>query len=266
MQPKTMILSGYGLNCEEETKYAFELSGAVADIIHPSDLIRNKKLFANYQIMAFPGGFSFGDDTGSGNAYANKIKNHLWEELLKFISQDRLVIGICNGFQILTNLGLLPGLDKVYGEKQVALMYNDSARYSVRFVDMEIQNNSSPWLHGLKNLSLPVAHGEGKFYAPPEILKNLKKKKLIALKYTSGETSEYLSLPPNPNGSLENIAGITDETGRIIGMMPHPERAIFFHQMPYYQYLKEKSKRSNKSIPEEGPGLRIFKNAVNYFN
>ena len=117
-RPKALILSGYGINCEEETKFAFEQAGAQADIVHVNDLIDGHKKLADYQILAFPGGFSFGDDTGSGNAYANRVRNHLWEEVQKFMQGDKLAIAICNGFQIMVNLGLLPALDGQYGTRQ----------------------------------------------------------------------------------------------------------------------------------------------------
>lgn len=263
-KPKAIILSGYGLNCEEETAYAFKLAGASSKIVHINDLIANKKQLNDYQIFTVPGGFAYGDDTGSGNAYALKLKNHLWDEIKKFVEKDNLVIGICNGLQILVNLGLLPALDKKYGQRQVALLQNDCGRYTVRWIDLKI-TNQTPWLNGIKTISLPIAHGEGKFYAPANILFQLKKRKLIAAQYIKGEIYKYQGMEPNPNGSLNNIAAITDETGRILGMMPHPERAIFFNQLPYWPVLKEGYLRKGLKIPEFGPGLKIFQNAVKYF-
>ncbi|MDO8529323.1 MAG: phosphoribosylformylglycinamidine synthase I [bacterium] len=254
-KPKVLILSGYGLNCEEEMKYAFELAGASADIVHINDLIANKNKLKNYQILAFPGGFSYGDDTGSGKAYANKMRNHLWKEIQEFVNENKLVIGICNGFQILTNLGLLPG----------ALTFNDSARYIDRWVDIKIEGES-PWLQKIDTLAVPIAHGEGKYYADEKTLLDLEKNNHIAAKYIHGEMCEYQNLEANPNGSLENIAGILGFEGRVLGMMPHPERAMFFSQLPHWPYLKEKYKREGKIIPAEGPGLQIFKNAVRYFS
>lgn len=264
MAPKIIIFSGYGLNCEEETKDAFELAGGQADIIHVNDLIDGRYKLTNYQIMAIPGGFSYGDDTGSGNAYASRLKNHLWKEIKEFVKKDHLVIGICNGFQILANLGLLPAFDKKYGVRQVALLHNDNARYTVRWVDLKIENDN-PWFRNIKTISLPIAHGEGKFFADDTILKKINKEKLIAARYVKGEICRYQMLKTNPNGALENIAAITDVSGRILGMMPHPERAVFFHHLPHWPYLKEKYLRENRTIPEFGPGLQIFKNAVNYF-
>ncbi len=254
-QPRAIIFSGYGLNCEEETKFAFELAGARADIVHINDLVAKPRLLAQYQILAVPGGFSYGDDTGSGKAYANKLKNHLSAELAKFAEADKLGIGICNGFQVLTQAGLLPG----------ALAVNDNTRYTVRWVDLKI-SSQSPWLKGLKTLSLPIAHGEGKFYADKRTLASLKKRGQIGLTYSSGEICAYQNLPANPNGSLLNIAGITSRNGRILGLMPHPERAMFFTQLPNWPYLKEKLRRAGQALPVDGPGIRIFKNAVEYFS
>lgn len=262
--PKILIFSGYGLNCEEETKYAFEVAGAAADIVHINDLIESPKKLGDYQILAFPGGFSYGDDTGSGNAYAQKLRNHLWPQIESFVNQDKLVIGICNGFQILVNLGLLPALNKKYGLREVALTHNDNARYTVRWVDLRIENQT-PWFANIKKISLPIAHGEGKFYAPKKILNQMLKKNLVALKYIKGEICEFQNLPKNPNGALKDIAGITDETGRILGLMPHPERAISFTQLPHWTFLKEQYLRTGKPLPTEGPGLKIFQNAVSYF-
>ncbi len=263
-KPRVLVFSGYGLNCEEETKFAFEKAGAKADIVHINDLIDKLKKLSDYQILAFPGGFSYGDDTGSGNAYANKIKNHLWSDLHKQLKKDCLVIGMCNGFQILSNLGLLPALYNSYGQRQVALMHNDSARYTVRWVDLQVENNT-PWLKELDKFCVPVAHGEGKLYTPPKTLFNLKSKKLIALRYISDEICAYQDLEANPNGSIEDIAGITDETGKILGLMPHPERAIFFTHLPHWPLLKEKYLREGKKLPTHGPGLKIFQNAIEYF-
>lgn len=245
---KVIILSGYGLNCEEETKFAFEWAGkeenkkVEADIVHINDLIERPKMLSEYQILAFPGGFSYGDDTGSGKAYANKFKNHLSKELNDFLNRDTLAIGICNGFQIATNLGILPG----------ALTYNKNGKYIDRWVDLEVSApaKNSPWLKGIKKLSIPIAHGEGRYIAPSG-------NRAIALKYVRGEICKFQNLDKNPNGSDFCIAGVLAYNGRVFGLMPHPERGMFSHQSPmWYQ---------NKSIKKEGAGLQIFKNAINYF-
>jgi phosphoribosylformylglycinamidine synthase len=214
--------------------------------------------------LAIPGGFSYGDDTGSGNGFANKLKNNLWEDLRHFIELDRLVIGICNGCQVLANLGLFPAVEKKYGEKQVAILHNDNATYTDRWVDLKAEGNS-PWVSEVETFSCPIAHGEGKFYAEEKTLEIINQKGLVALRYIKGEMCKYLSLPANPNGAIEDIAGITDETGRILGLMPHPERAMSFTQLPNWPLIKEQLKRSGKELPKEGPGLQIFKNGINYF-
>lgn len=265
--PNIAVLSGYGLNCEQETAFAFGLAGGRSDIVHINDLIAQKSKLMEYQILAIPGGFSYGDDTGSGRAYANKLENHLKDALHRFAESDKLIIGICNGFQILTQTGLLPG----------ALLFNDFPRYTVRWVDLRVSKvlfaksgqraplTLSPWLTGINRLSLPIAHGEGKFFADAQTLAIIKKQGQIAAKYWAGDISKSQNLKPNPNGSMEDIAMITSSNGRILGAMPHPERAVFFTQAPDWTLLKEKLMRQSKPIPKYGPSLRLFKNAINYF-
>jgi phosphoribosylformylglycinamidine synthase subunit PurQ / glutaminase len=264
MKPNVLIFSGYGFNSEEETQFAFEQAGATAQTVHINDIIDGQVRFDQFQILAFPGGFSYGDDTGSGNAFANKLRNHLWEDVQKFVQQDKLIIGICNGFQVLVNLGLLPAFDGNYGVREVALLNNQTARLVTRWTDMVVAAKT-PWLDGITHLSAPIAHGEGKFYASEKTLQELKQKNLIALRYVQGETCEYASLPANPNGSTDNIAGIIDESGKVLGLMPHPERGMFFTQRPDFGYLKEKYKREGKPLPEFIDGIKIFQNAVKYF-
>ena len=252
--PHVIIFSGYGLNCEDETKTAFEMAGGAADIVHINDIRKNPAILKRYQIAAFPGGFSYGDDTGSGKAYGNALKNHLGSALQEFLARDTLMIGICNGFQIITNAGILPG----------ALTGNDNARYLTRWVDLEIKS-TSPWFTGVKRMSLPIAHGEGKYAIDATGLARLKKEGVIALTYAKAEICEYFDLPANPNGSLEDIAGITGYGGRVLGLMPHAERAVRFTQLPNWTFLKEKALREGTQLHVEGMGLQVFKNAVQYF-
>lgn len=254
MKPRVIVLSGYGLNCEEETNYGFNLAGGTSEIVHINDVIDGIKKLDNYQIMAIPGGFAFGDHIGSGKAYAHRMKNHLSPLLEKFIASDKLVIGICNGFQILTAAGFLPG----------ALTFNENARYINRWIDLKVVGYG-PWLKNITTLSVPIAHGEGKYYVPDDMLQDLKKKNMIAVQYYKGEMYNMYGLPYNPNGSLDDIAGVTDETGKIFGLMPHPDRALFFTQRPDWTLRKEEYKRIGKKIPSYGDGLRIFKNGVDYF-
>jgi phosphoribosylformylglycinamidine synthase subunit PurQ / glutaminase len=263
-KPKALIFSGYGLNSEEETAYGLSWAGAETDIVHINDIIDGKVKLNKYQIISFPGGFAYGDDTGSGNAYANKVRNHLWEALQKFLQDDKLVIGICNGCQIVANLGLIPGFEMEYGKRDVALLHNSSARLITRWVDMKV-TTKTPWLTGLKILSLPIAHGEGKFFTNEKNLSKLRKNKQIALQYVKGPISTYLDLPANPNGSIEDIAGVIDQTGKILALMPHPERGMFFTQLPNWPLLKQDYLKKKQKLPLVGPGFAVFKNAVTYF-
>ena len=263
---KVFILSGYGFNCEEETKFAFEVAGATCDIVHINDWIKNKKRIFDYQMLAIPGGFSYGDDTGSGNAMANKIRNHLWEEILEFVNQDKLVIGICNGFQVLVNLGLLPSIENNYGKRTVALLHNNKGRYLNTWINIKIENDKCVFTKNISQMFLPIAHGEGNFFAEENILQQLNSNEQIVLRYCleNGFLANQI-FPFNPNGAIEDVAGICSPNGKIFGLMPHPERAIFFTQRPDWNFLKEKFKREKKEIPKLNDGIEIFRNAVNYF-
>ena len=257
-RPKIIIMSGYGLNFEEETKFAFESAGGIADIVHINDLIKKPKMLSEYQILAFPGGFAYGDDTGSGKAYANKFKNHLAKELEEFLSRNTLIIGICNGFQVITNLGILPG----------GLTYNKNGQYIDRWVDLEVPKEAtSPWLEGIRKISLPIAHGEGHYIISSKEYENMVKNGQIAFIYTKGEICEFQNIEKNPNGSDYCIAGVSAYNGRVLGMMPHPERAMFSHQNPMW-FKNKQEVPTRVGIPTEvgkGAGLQIFKNAINYF-
>jgi phosphoribosylformylglycinamidine synthase len=265
MTPKVLVITGYGINCEEETLHGFTKQGATGDIVHINDLIDGTKKLDDYQIMAFPGGFAYGDDTGSGNAFANRMKNNLLEPILHFAEQDKLIIGICNGFQILSNLGLVPAVAE-YGKRECALMWNTTARFECRWVTLRNQSKKCIWTKDIDIIPLPVAHGEGNFYTTPEILETLKQNDQIALRYVLPDGAPAKGIYPfNPNGALEDIAGITDPSGRILGMMPHPERFNSMLNHPNWPLLKEALKREGKSFPEEGLGDKIFKNAVEYF-
>ena len=207
MKPKVIVLSGYGLNCEEETKLAFKISGGSADIVHINDLIAGKYKLSDYQIMAIGGGFAYADDTGAGNAYANKMRNHLWKDIEKFVTSDKLVIGICNGFQILCEIGLLPGV----------LTKNKSLSFICDEVYLKVVNNQTPFTKLYKEgeiIKLPIAHGDGR-YIPKDINNSQ-----IVFQYCDKKGN--ITEETNPNGSINNIAGI--HASNILGMMPHPER------------------------------------------
>ena len=262
---RALILSGYGINCEDETLNAFKTAGIKAAIVHVNDLIENVVKLKNFQILALPGGFSYGDHTGSGNAMAHKIKNNLFEQIVNFIEQDKLVIGICNGCQILVNLGIVPALEGY--KREVALVENDIATYQCRWVKLKVVNQRSPWLKKINYLSLPVAHQEGKFIAAKKILGKLNKKKLIICKYVNNYgLPAKKQFPYNPNGSIDDIAAITNPKGNVLAMMPHPERALYFLQRP--DWINQKGKIKNKSSNKGklyADGYKIFKNAYNYF-
>jgi phosphoribosylformylglycinamidine synthase I len=209
----------------------------------------------NFQILAFPGGFSFGDHIASGKVFANIVKYNLFDEIKSFIEKDKLVIGICNGFQIITKLGLLPNLDETY-KQSVSLMENDSGHFEDRWVHLKNHNTKSPWLNGIDSLYLPVRHGEGKLIAKDdETLKTLISNGQIGLKYFNPDSST-VEYPYNPNGATENIAGITNVKGNVFGLMPHPEAYIF----------KENHPRWTEGITEKQTGLKIFENGIKHFN
>jgi phosphoribosylformylglycinamidine synthase subunit PurQ / glutaminase len=265
-KPHALILTGYGINCEEETAYAFEKAGAVSSIIHINEIIDSPRTLLDYQIFAFPGGFAYGDDTGAGKAMANKIKINLSEEFSAFIEKDTLILGICNGFQVIANLGILPAIDGILNKSEISLEYNKTFRYECRWVDLNIADSPSVFTKGITGMRVPVAHGEGNFFAQDEILNKIEKNSLVTMRYAKPDGSlAGGEFPYNPNGSINDIAAICDKSGRIMGMMPHPERNITFTQRNDWTYLKEKAKREGDPLPEESEGLAIFRNAVKYF-
>ena len=257
-------MSGYGINSEMETREALLRAGMDAEIVHINDLITGRERLADYRLLVFPGGFSYGDDTGAGNAYANRVRNNLWDDLLEFLDGDNLVLGICNGFQILANLGLVPAFDRSYA-RDIALMPNRSGRLECRFVTIRPAADTI-WTHGIVKLWCPVSHGEGNLSCSAETLQKIRKHKQIAFTYCRDDLSpaggEY---PFNPNGSMEDIAGLTSKDGKVLGMMPHPERAMEFTGLYDWPLQKEQMRRSGERIPEESLNMAIFRNIVRYF-
>jgi len=265
--PKAIILTGYGINCDRETAYAFQKAGAEARRVHINDLIDGYDQLDRYQILAFPGGFSYGDDISSGKVLANRVKAHLTEPLTQFIDKGGLVIGICNGFQVMIKCGLLGSPDGAVFNQAATLTYNDSNRYEDRWVYLRPEGDRCVFTRGIKTLYLPIAHGEGKFFAPPPILQDLEQAGCVTLRYSdeAGGPADR-RFPLNPNGSLNDIAGICDPSGRIFGLMPHPERFLFFTQHPYWTRLATTYKAKGEALPREGLGMQIFRNAVTYFS
>ena len=260
---KALVLTGFGLNCEKETALAFEMGGASADIIHINDIIDNKSILQNYKILAFIGGFAFGDHISAGTVLAVKFKYNLRDQFLDFIQKGNLLIGICNGFQPMVKMGVLPGFDGDYTTPAVTLAGNKNPGYFDTWVRLKV-NSDSPcvFTRDIDYMEVPVRHGEGQFISlDNNVLERIKSNNHIVVQYVHPETNEVTDeYPYNPNGSMLGIAGICDETGRIYGMMPHPEAFLYTYNHP--QYFRNKI----KSIPAEKPkGLKIFENAVRYF-
>lgn len=252
MKPMVCVLRTDGTNCDEETAYAFEKAGGQAVRVHVNQLRDGEVHLGDYQILVIPGGFSYGDDVASGKILAIELISYLRDELEEFVSRGKLVLGICNGFQVLVRTGLLPF--RTTGRMQSSLVTNDSGHFECRWITMMVEASPCVFTRKLEGeLSLPVAHGEGKFYAPPETLAAIEAQGLIALRY-SEEGKATLRYPANPNGSLNGLAGICDPTGRIFGLMPHPERFVELQQYPNWR--RKKNLKPN--------GLPIFESAIQY--
>ncbi|MFA5156846.1 MAG: phosphoribosylformylglycinamidine synthase I [Candidatus Omnitrophota bacterium] len=258
-RPKVCVLRTAGTNCDKETAFAFQKAGGEPESVHINKFICGQEKLDAFQILVLPGGFSYGDDLGAGRILANELRFKLIDSLKEFIRQGKLIIGICNGFQILVKSGLLPG--NAGFRQEVSLIINDSGKFEDRWIYLKSQiiNSKSQtkcvWTQGLPEvIYLPVAHGEGKFISEDKaILQRLQASGQIVLRYCNehGQASGY---PANPNGSTDNIAGICDETGRILGLMPHPERHIDSLQHP----------RHAGAAKKDGDGLQIFKNAIEF--
>ncbi|MGB9742822.1 MAG: phosphoribosylformylglycinamidine synthase I [candidate division WOR-3 bacterium] len=252
---RVCVLFAAGINCDEETAYAFELAGARAETVHINKLKRQPWRLHDYQILTIPGGFSYGDYIASGRVLANEIRHNLAAELKRFLSAGKLILGICNGFQVLVKSGLLPAFEQPFEPQSVTLDTNDSARYEDRWVYLKIENSPCVFTRNLPEIIyLPVAHSEGKFITrSPAVLRRLNQNNQVVLRYVTarGEPAVY---PDNPNGSVEGIAGICDPTGRIFGLMPHPERFLRKEHHPRWH-------RENLTRPD---GIAIFENAVKY--
>ncbi len=269
---KAMVLTGYGLNCDNETDFSLQQAGADSHRLHINQLISDSdslRSLEGYQILVFGGGFSWADDHGAGVLMASKMKRHLGQQLKDFVGAGNLILGICNGFQALVNLGLLPAFDGKYEDRQVALAHNDSGNFIDTWVNLKV-NPASPnvFTRNMTRVELPIRHGEGKFYATADTIERLFQNNQVALQYAdlNGNPANG-AWPSNPNGSLSDIAGICDPTGRIFGLMPHPEAFNHFTNHPDWPRRKLALARRGESIEgEEGGGIAIFRNAVDYFN
>lgn len=262
-----LVLTGYGLNCDHETVHAAELAGAEAARVHINSLIDGSVQLKNFQMMVFGGGFSWGDDHGAGVIQAVRMKTRLGDKILEFVARGNLVLGICNGFQTLVNLGLLPGFDGDYQTRSVALTFNDCGNFRDNWVSLKI-NAESPCIFtkGLTRAEFPIRHGEGKFYAQDAVIEQLASRHQAVMHYALPDGSAAQGkFPFNPNGSADDIAGICDSTGRIFGLMPHPEAFGHRTNHPDWTREKEKKKRRGETSDEQHPsGIRIFQNAVDF--
>ena len=263
---KAIVLTGNGTNCEMEMAHACKMAGAdTADIVHLSELLYGEKRLEDYAFLNLPGGFLDGDDMGSAKAGANRFlcariqesRELLFDQLLKFIRDGKLILGVCNGFQLMIKLGLLPALENQYASQSATLTHNDSGRFEDRWVYLKA-NPQSPCVYtrSANIMYLPVRHGEGKFIPQnAAVLHQIGQKNLYALQYSDSRGLPTMTYPDNPNGSVNAVAGICNESGRLLGLMPHPEAYLCGFNHP--RWTREKQ-------PEEGQGLFIFRNAVNF--
>jgi phosphoribosylformylglycinamidine synthase len=258
---RVLILTGLGLNCEVETETAFRLAGASPRRVHLLDLLDGRAAvrLSDYSILAFIGGFAFGDHLGAGFVFANRIRWRLYDQLLELIERGGLALGICNGFQTMVRLGLLPGLDGDYRTPRATLAPNDRLGYRDAWVTLGFDGDSPcVWTRGLRRMDLPSRHGEGKFLAEDAaLLARLERAGQVAARYVDEDGRPTESWPANPNGSPRGVAGVCDPSGRLFGMMPHPD--AYLYPVHHPRWLR---RRAAGTLPEEGEGLAIFRNGV----
>jgi phosphoribosylformylglycinamidine synthase I len=255
-QPRVLILRAPGTNCDEETAYAFERAAGKAERWHVNRLLEQPAALADFQILCLPGGFSYGDDLGAGRILGQQLRRHLAGVMQDFKAAGKLILGICNGFQILIKSGLLLEDDPQTGPP-ATLTWNASGQFVDRWVELVNPGSPCVFFAGIEELYLPIAHAEGKFVPRDEsVLRQLQERGQIALRYAHAGKPAGLSFPANPNGAVDDIAAVCDPTGRVCGLMPHPER--FIDRVQHPRWTREK-------LPEAGAGLRVFENAVRYF-
>jgi phosphoribosylformylglycinamidine synthase len=254
--PRAMVLRAAGVNCDLETAHAFELAGARAQDVHVNRLIESPAMLEEFQILAIPGGFSYGDDISAGKILANQLMHHLRDALHAFRDAGKPIVGICNGFQVLIKTDLLPGPVQGQDGPPATLTNNDCGHYVDRWVRLSPRSKKCIWTSGVQDFDCPMAHGEGKFVpASDAVRRALWDDDRVALVYVKPDGSPAAGqFPHNPNGSVDDIAGVTDSSGLVLGLMPHPERHLTPLQHPAWTRLEH--------LPDDGPGLRLFRNAV----
>lgn len=262
MSPPILILTGYGLNCEAESAHAWRLAGATPRLAHLNDVLADPMPLREAAGLMFIGGFSFGDHLGSGLVFANRLRARLRDELQAFLDRGGIVMGVCNGFQILTKLGMLPGLAGDYFTPTVSLQQNACGHFQNFWVRLAF-DPASPCIftRGLHQMELPIRHGEGRLFAASRAVMNrITRGHLAPCRYVDPATGKPTSkFPHNPNGSVGAIAGLCDASGRVFGLMPHPEAYLFPENHPRWEYQKLRGE-----LPESGAGLALFVNAVDY--
>jgi phosphoribosylformylglycinamidine synthase subunit PurQ / glutaminase len=254
--PQVLILRAPGTNCDQETAFAFEQAGARTAFVHVNQLLDSPQWLDDSQILCLAGGFSYGDDLGAGRVLAVKLRHFLRDALEQFRGQEKLILGICNGFQVLVQLGIL--FSNQEAGPAATLAWNDRGRFEDRWVELQVDGTRSVFLRDVPRMYLPVAHAEGKFVPRgDDVLQQLGRQGQLALRYSHPDGGRAEGRYPwNPNGSVADVAGVCDESGRILGLMPHPERYIHATQHPRW---------TRETLPESGEGLALFQNAVQYF-
>jgi phosphoribosylformylglycinamidine synthase subunit PurQ / glutaminase len=257
-----LIITGYGLNCEDESRYAWELAGAVPKLVHFNDVLEQPSMLNEFAGLMFIGGFSYGDHMTSGHVFASRARHRLSGELEKFIAGGKLIMGVCNGFQIMVKLGLLPGMDRDYFTQKLSIVQNDCGHFQNYWVRLHFERTSPcVFTRGLEHMALPVRHGEGKvFTLDKDFIDALESAGCVPCRYADREGNATLEYPDNPNGSLNAIAGLCDPTGRIFGLMPHPEAYLYPENHPQWEMQKMRGE-----LPAHGLGLAFFRNAVSHF-
>jgi len=259
-QPKALVLRAPGTNCNVETEFAFQRAGAATELLHVNRLLENPNLFSKFQILCIPGGFSYGDDVAAGRILGNQIQHHLADQIAQFKDAGKLILGICNGFQVLLKSGAL--LDSTTNDQPAAtLTRNASGKFEDRWVRLASLGSKCIFLKNIESMYLPIAHAEGKFVTLNNaVFKSLDSNQQLAIRYRplkEGDDACTVTYPDNPNGSAGNVAGVCDPTGRVFGLMPHPERHLDPTQHPRW---------TRGEAGETGDGLQVFVNAVEYFS